>query len=364
MRERNLDVLLLVGPENIYYLLGLDHQGYFAFTLLALPREGLPVLVTRRMEEPTVAAQVSGCTHVVFDDDEDPADAAVRAIRQAGASAFVVGAEQQTMFWPVAIWQRVRDALPDMQWVDGSGIVEAIRAVKSSAEVAMIRQAAAASDRAMQAGISTVGPGVSDREIAASVYREMILAGSDYPGFVPLIRTSENLRQEHVTWSGLQLRSEDVLFLELSASAGRYHAPLTRMTHVGRAPTGIEAAGELALEGMEAIRSALRPGATANDVYMAWQRVVDGALGHQNYRRHHCGYMIGIGFPPSWTGGTGVVGLRRGSDLVIREGMVFHLLSWILGQLPADYGVSDTALVTRDGCELLTTTPRAPRAIS
>jgi Xaa-Pro dipeptidase len=74
--------------------------------------------------------------------------------------------------------------------------------------------------------------------------------------------------------------------------------------------------------------------------------------------------MIGIGFPPSWTGGTGVVGLRPGSDLVMKEGMVFHLLSWILGQLPADYGVSDTALVTRDGCELLTATPRAPRVMT
>jgi Xaa-Pro dipeptidase len=251
-----------------------------------------------------------------------------------------------------------------MQWADGSGIVEAIRAVKSPAEIALIRQAAVASDRAMQAGISTVAAGVSDREIAANVYREMILAGSDYPGCAPFIRTSENLRQEHVTWTGIALRSEDVVFLELSASVARYHAPLTRMAHVGRAPSGIEAAAALALEGMEAIRSALRPGRTASDVYMAWQRVVDRALGHQNYRRHHCGYMIGIGFPPSWTGGTGVVGLRPGSDLVMKEGMVFHLLSWILGQLPADYGVSDTALVTRDGCELLTATPRAPRVMT
>jgi len=40
--------------------------------------------------------------------------------------------------------------------------------------------------------------------------------------------------------------------------------------------------------------------------------------------------------------------------------MVFHVFSWILGQGPADYGVSDTALVTADACELLTTTTREP----
>ena len=38
------------------------------------------------------------------------------------------------------------------------------------------------------------------------------------------------------------------------------------------------------------------------------------------YRRHHCGYLVGIGFPPSWTGGNKVTGLRHDSDLEIKEG--------------------------------------------
>ncbi|MBA3277297.1 MAG: hypothetical protein H0U22_00955 [Geodermatophilaceae bacterium] len=40
--------------------------------------------------------------------------------------------------------------------------------------------------------------------------------------------------------------------------------------------------------------------------------------------------------------------------------MVFHVLSWILDQEPADYVVSDTVLVTPSGGELLTTTDRTP----
>ena len=74
--------------------------------------------------------------------------------------------------------------------------------------------------------------------------------------------------------------------------------------------------------------------------------------------------FVGIGFPPSWVGGGAVVGLRRGGDLVIREGMVFHVLSWLLGQRPADYVVSDTILVTADGGELLTTTVREPIVVA
>jgi Xaa-Pro dipeptidase len=108
------------------------------------------------------------------------------------------------------------------------------------------------------------------------------------------------------------------------------------------------------------VRSALVPGALNGDVYAAWQAVVDRGLGHAGYRRHHCGYAIGIGFPPSWVGGAAVAGLRAGGTTEIHEGMVFHVLSWLLDQKPADYVLSDTMLVTATGGEILTSSRRDP----
>ena len=102
---------------------------------------------------------------------------------------------------------------------------------------------------------------------------------------------------------------------------------------------------------------ALRPGALARDVYAAWQRVVDGA-GLAQYRRHHCGYAVGIGVPPSWTGGNTVVVLRADSAMEIRTGMSFHVLSWLMGTGRGDFFVSDMVLLTGDGPEVLTRTPR------
>jgi Xaa-Pro dipeptidase len=364
MRERGLAGLCLVSPENVYYLTGLNHQGYFAFTLLVLPLEGEPRLVTRAMERPTVAAQVRGCVHVTFADDEDPADAAVLAIRQVVAGPSRVGMEQASMYLPVSIWGRMRERLADLVWIDESGLVEAVRAVKSRAEVERIRCAAGISDRAIRAGITAVRSGVSEREVAAAVYRELVLGGSEPPGFAPLIRSRDILLHEHVTWQNHLLGHGDALFMELSASVGRYHAPLSRMVYVGKAPLGPERAAEIASHGLQAVGTALRPGAVTGEVYAAWQRVVDEGLGHARYRRHHCGYAVGIGFPPSWVGGSAVVGIRRSGNLVIREGMVFHVLSWILGQEPADYVLSDTVLVRGTGGELLTSTSRDPLVIS
>lgn len=364
MAERELDALLLVSPENIYYLVGLSHQGYFAFTLLLFPFEGAPRVITRSMERVTLMQQAPDVEHVGFDDHEEPGEAVARAIRETEFAHSRIGVERNTMFFPLRVWDQLRSELPDVAWQDALDTVDEIRQVKSELEIYCIRQAAALSDRAVRSGIKAAGVGVNEREVAAEVYRSMVLGGSEYPGFAPLVRSTDLLAQEHATWRDRTLAPGDALLLELSASVRRYHAPLTRVVHVGNTSHGVKAAGEIALEGLDTIRAALRPGMLTGDVYAAWQEVVDDALGPGRYERHHCGYTVGIGFPPSWVGGSTVVGIRPGGRIEVREGMVFHVLSWLIGVGPADFGVSDTVLVTADGGELLTSTSREPILIS
>jgi Xaa-Pro dipeptidase len=364
MAERQLDALLVFSPENIYYLTGLNHQGYFAFTMLVVTPDGPLTIVTRSMERATIASQAPSAAHETFHDDEEPVDVAVRVVRERGLDETRLGIERTTMFLPISIYVEMRQELDAVEFVDGSDIIEGLRAVKSPSEIDCIRRAAALSDRAIRAGIMAAGVGINEREVAAAIYRSMVLGGSEYPGFAPLVRSTEFLRHEHTTWRDRVLVPSDGLFMELSASVERYHAPITRMIHVGRAPPGVERSAVIVIAALDAAVDAARPGAHAGDVYAAWQRVIDEELGHDRYRRHHCGYMVGIGFPPSWVGGSAVVGLRPGGELELRAGMAFHVLSWLLGTEHPDYGVSDTVLVTADGGELLTSTSREALVIN
>jgi Xaa-Pro dipeptidase len=357
--ERGLDALLLSSPEDIYYLTGLNHDGHFALTALVVPRSGSTLLVIREMERPTLAAQLLGCQPVTYRDDQDPGTALVSAIAGV-ADAGRIGVDRRSMFLSPAAWDLLRERLPAVDWVDADDVVRGARAVKSDAELSHMRRAAVISERALEAGIAAAAPGVSEREVAAALYWELITAGSDQPGVVPLVRSGPTLPHEHVTWSDRRLLVGDTLFIELSGVVARYHAPLSRLVYIAHPPDGIERSCAASRAGLEAIVSTLAPGARAGHVYAAWQRAINAALGHERYRRHHCGYLVGIGFPPSWSGGGTPVGLRDGSDLEIRAGMTFHVFSWILGQDVPDFGTSDTALVTADGCELLTTTRRDP----
>lgn len=150
----------------------------------------------------------------------------------------------------------------------------------------------------------------------------------------------------------------EALFVELSGASARYHAPLTRMAYLARAESGAEQARSLAIEAFDAVVSKLRPGALTGDVYAAWQEVIDEGLGPGRLQRHHCGYSVGIGFPPSWVGSSTVLGIRRGGKVEVAAGMTFHVLSWVTDPDLGDYFVSDTVIVTGDGAEVVTTTPR------
>lgn len=199
---------------------------------------------------------------------------------------------------------------PDARWRDGSGTVDGVRSPKSPAELAYVRRAAAVTQAAMQAGIDTAAAGVNEQEVVAEIYRAMVLAGGEYPGFAPLVRSSDTLDEEHSTWRDRVLRPGDRLFIELSGSVRRYHAPMSRIVNIGAPPRAVATAAVAARVGLEAVFDAVRPGALTGDVYAAWEAAVGDHLGVTPEPRHHCGYSVGIGFPPSWVGGSVVIGIR------------------------------------------------------
>ncbi|MCB1746453.1 MAG: aminopeptidase P family protein [Gammaproteobacteria bacterium] len=398
MRREGLDAILVSTPENIYYLTGLDHMGYFAYQMLVLALDGEPVLITRAMERVTIELQVPDLVHVGYSDgshaaatgdpgeiegdiggnlfveplldersrpgvidlDADfspPVKVTCGAVADLGLAAGRLGLEMGGSFLSYRVANGIQRGLPQARWHDATGLVDQLRQVQSPAELAYTRRAAVISDAMLQAAIAAAGERIHHGEIMAAIYDAMFRRGGTYPGFVPLVRSSANLLEEHGTWGDISLAAGDLLFLEMSGCARRYHAPMGRVVHIGDVPASAGRALEVCAEAQTAAFDALRPGVLAGDVYAAWQGVLDGR-GLASYRRHHCGYAVGIGYPPSWSGGGVPVGLRADSTMPIRAGMVFHLMSWLLRSEHGDSFLSDTVVVTADGAEMLTTTTR------
>ena len=68
------------------------------------------------------------------------------------------------------------------------------------------------------------------------------------------------------------------------------------------------------------------------------------------------GYAVGASFPPSWADHTGTIAL--GHHLPLEAGQVFHHPVAVrkLGRFGVAF--SETTVITDDGCEVLTDSPR------
>jgi Xaa-Pro dipeptidase len=358
LAERKLDGAVIAAPENVFYLTGLDHWGYFAPHLLIVPLSGRPVLITRAMEKVSIEKQVRSADFRGHSDSETAADMAARVLRDLRLVGRSLGLENWTSGLSHGLALAL-EAQANARWHDISGLVDDLRLVKSAEEQALMRRAAAVSDVAAAAAIEAIKDGAPEREVASACIAAMTLAGGSPPAFGPFIRPGDRLGEEHATWGDGNYRSGEPVFLELSGCVSRYHAPLGRLVHIGAIPDDDAAMADVAKRAFDAVLGALRPGAKARDVYAAWQQVVDDA-GLSHYRRHHCGYCVGIGMSPSWTGGNKVVGLRHDSAMEIRAGMSFHILSWLLGTGRGDYFISNAVLLGPKGAEVLTRTPVGP----
>lgn len=357
MQARDLDACLISQPENIYYLIGLDHFGYFAYHALIVTHEGPMALIARAMEQITMDLMLVNTVFYGFEDGDDPVAFTIGVLRELDIVNGALGLEKASFSLQTLLVEAITVGLPRLQQRDVSGLVDKLRQKRSSQEITYIRHAATVADAMMQAAVETAAAGVSEREVAAEVQCAMALAGGEWPGFGPFIRSGERLGEEHRTWGDHVLRQGDVLFVELAGCVHRYHAAMGRLLFVGEASAECREMSRICLDAFQAAANAMQPGVCARDVYAAWQECVDGG-GLSHYRRHHCGYLIGAGFPPSWVGGNTVVGLRHDSDLQLEAGMTFHLMSWLMGAGRGDYFVSDTVLVTEQGTERLTTAPQ------
>lgn len=357
MAERSLEGLLLVGPHNINYLSGMDSENLFDFQALVVPLAGEPDLVIFDFELGRAEASAWLGRPSVYTSFEDPVAATVAAVERAGLRRGRIALEQRAATVSAGTLGRLRDGLAEARLEDAFGVVEGVRLIKSEAEVALMRRAAALTDAAVLAGYEAMRVGVADHDVAAAIMASLYGGGSDTVCWGPIVASGYLAGAAHSSFNGRRLEAGDTVFLELTGEVRRYVAPLMRTAVLGE-PTVEQAA--VAAAGAEAVRTILREsraGRPASEVARLAGEVVAPILDRVVFH-HYFGYPVGIGLPPSWIEALGFF-IRVDEERPLQEGMVFHLPmsfrkygEWAVNQ-------SHTMLIGADGGEALTRTEAA-----
>lgn len=353
LKERGLDLYLTSSAENIFYLCGQQTPGYYTFQCLAVPAKGAPFLMLRDLEIYNARANSFLNQVIGYADDADPAIAVAQILNKRGFKGQRIAVDQNAWFLTVNLYSRLRSRLGRME--DGSGIVEALRRVKSKAELAALRKSAKANDAGMRAGLDAVRSGATENDVAADIMHAMIKAGSEYVGMEPFVVSGPRSGFPHATWRRRRMRKKDVVILETAACYNRYHAALFRTVAIGSIPSRARDMYAVCQDALGAGTKKLKPGNTCADVHHAVQAVIDSAGQTAGYRKRS-GYSLGISFAPDWGEGN-ILSLYCGVDVVLEPGMVFHVPITLRDYGKFTVAVSESLVVTEKGARRLSRLP-------
>ncbi|HWF80646.1 MAG TPA: Xaa-Pro peptidase family protein [Streptosporangiaceae bacterium] len=340
-----LDALLLTPGPDLRYVVGYDAHALERLTCLAVPADGDPFLLLPRLELPAAQASPAGrlgIELVPWDETDDPYALVARALsRQGGRSPAVVGLADR--MWALMVL-RFRAALPDAEQRLASLALGPLRARKSAAEVAALREAAEAIDRVHAEVPGWLRPGRTEEQVAADICEAIVAQGHSRADFA-IVASGPNAASPHHTASDRVLRAGDAVVVDIGGTMPTgYCSDCTRTYSIGDPPDDFAAYYQVLKQAQHAACEAVRPGVSAESVDAAAREPITAA-GYGEYFVHRTGHGIGLETHEDPY-------IVAGNTEQLRPG---HAFSVEPGIYPGPHGarIEDIVVCTESGCERL-----------
>jgi len=352
--EHGIDAVVVGVGADLRYLIGHAATPLERLTTLIVSGDAQPVLVVPNIEvelarsSPAVAG---GFVHIhSWHEGEDAYGIVPRLVQRRRARPRIAISEGMAARHVLPI----RDAVGDVELILATPLTRELRMQKDADELALLRLAAGAADRALERCIRSGLAERSEIEVSRHVRALMIEEGHDETMFA-IVASGPNSASPHHLPSDRQITAGDAVVIDIGGSLAGYRSDTTRTVWVAGA-TGVEpdsgflAAYDAVLRANVAGVAAVAPGTTCEAVDAATRRViVDAGLGDAFI--HRTGHGIGMdGHEEPY--------IIAGNHLELRLGMTFSIEPGVY--LPQMYGVriEDIVVCGSRGAELLNRTAK------
>ncbi|MDZ7801523.1 MAG: Xaa-Pro peptidase family protein [Trueperaceae bacterium] len=339
MEERSLAAMLVTGPANVRWLSG--------FTSPADAR----VLITRTdvwlLTDGRYVAQAEQESRLPAIIERDWMGVVAERVR---SGPLGVEAEHLTLAAAARLAGRVGE-----EPVRTEGLVTELRLVKDDAEVDAIRRAAALTDRAYQHVLTVVRPGLREVDVALEIERFVRSEGGDGMAFDVIVASGARSAMPHGLASHKDIRAGELITIDMGARLDGYCADMTRTFGVGEVSDAHQALFDHVLEAQALALDAVRPGVSGQEL--------DG-IAREVLRRHGLGdaFVHGLGHGVGLDVHEGPSLGPNGED-VLAPGMVITVEPGAYRPGDAGVRVEDLVVVTDDGHEVLSRSPKGWRAL-
>ncbi len=353
MEAAGIDLLLVLAPVNIHYLIGTAAKGYHEFQVLFFPLEPGPLTVLTRLAEVPEFEALSLAEEVCGwggREPEDPVEAAGRILAEKGYKGLRTGLEVPDYYLHPHHYLGLRELLGDSLVAEPTHLIGNLKIVKSPAEMAYVRKAAGIADAAMTSCVEATREGRTEKEVAGEVHRTLLVEGSDIPASPMNLCSGERSAFAHGAPSERRLERGDFIHAQYGAAYRRYCCTIGRQLCLGEPTARMRELYGIAREAMDACMAEMRSGVPATVPHEAARAVIERA-GMDKYRLHMSGYAVGTAYPPSWVE---PLLLFSDSPYTLEAGMIIAVEPPLFG-LEEGLGVRiiDNVLVTEMGVEVL-----------
>lgn len=339
-----LDALLVVHLPNVQYLTGFT--GSNAILLLARgPAQPNDAVLFTDPRYTVQAAQETSCKAVTVRGPLLPQVVAMVA----KLKLKVLGLEAAHI--PLVSFQFLREKLPlsrDLKPVIGQ--VEALRMVKSAGEVEAIREAVQLNSRAFASVVKKIRPGIRELDVAAELEYQMKREGAQGPSFDTIVASGARAALPHARPTLNRVEANQLLLIDMGATREGYTSDMTRTVAIGKGSPFWRRTYEAVLEAQLAAIGRIRPGVAVASVDQEARRVL-AKHGLEKSFTHSTGHGLGLEIHEAPR-------LGRKEKTKLQEGMVVTVEPGVYLEGQGGIRIEDTVLVTRQGCEVLTPTPK------
>lgn len=356
MARLDLDALLCHSAANVCYLTGFEALLWYKYVLAVVPREGDPILLAQDFEMPNACATAWCEDRVTYPCHGDPIAVTKTLLAKRGLANKRLGLELDRWSMSVPTYHKLRAAFSTAKLVDATSVLDRVKAVKSPAEIAVMRHAAAVTSRGMIAALNRVKIGATDNDVAAAAYDALIKGGSEYMAIDPIVTVGARSSMPHSTHRRVRIGKGESVLIEVGACVHRYSTPAMRAAITKPVPALAKRMYEACRVSVDTVVKHMRPGVNGDTVARRADKVMKpfakDFIWHGIY-----GYSVGLGFPPDWNDSSAII--QRGIDHTLKPGMVFHVSTSLRKVGVCGVAFSETVLVTENGAEVLTKIPRA-----
>jgi Xaa-Pro dipeptidase len=343
MSEGGIDALVLGSNPNVRYFTGITWAGGTTDRLFVciVPREGSPFYVCPRFEEGTLRASwLREGEPLLWQEHEDPYSHFAAALERLGAKRIAVD-PGIPFFWG----ERMRRVGAGREFIDGTALVDACRAQKSPAEIALMQQAKNMTLEVHRLTASILSPGISTEEVRYFIndaHRAMGAAGSSFC----IVLFGEATSYPHGVPYEQTLEEGDTVLIDTGCLVQGYNSDITRTYVCGEATQQVRDIWDVERAAQVAAFEAAEIGAPCEAVDAAARQVIEASGLGPDYEvpglPHRTGHGIGLSIHEAPY-------LVKGSSVALREGMCFSNEPMIV--VPGQFGVrlEDHFYMTTEG---------------